>query len=100
MHYLLDQLQRLGTKRQLDSLRSSKQIRYDRERTALDSSKQKCRPTLFDNATMNLSNFQVRIDLAIDRLKISLLTEKLKILPETLDWHLDLTHRRKLGLRQ
>jgi hypothetical protein len=80
---LFDQEERLGAKSQIDAFRSSKEIRNYRIRTAPDPGKQQRWATLLDHAPVNLSRFQIGINLDIDAVKVLFLAKKMEKVSKT-----------------
>ena len=65
--HLFDELLGLWAKSKINPLRSAKQIRNDRKAASLHSLKQQRRAALFNNAAMDFSKLEIRIDFSINR---------------------------------
>ena len=87
MDHLLDELLRLRAKGEFDAFGSSKEVGDDRKRAALDPVEQKSRSVPLDDAAMDFSDLQPRIDFCIDCKKVALLAQNLKKLSEVLNRH-------------
>src|SRR4029453_10179087 len=87
MDDLLNELLRLRAKGEFDAFGSSEQVGDDRKGTAFHPIEQKRRSTVFDDAAMDFSDLEARIDFGIDGDEIAFPAQNLKELSEVLNGH-------------
>jgi hypothetical protein len=87
MDYLLDELLGFRAKREFDAFGSSEQVCDNREGAALDPVEQERRPMTLDNASMNFGDFEIGVNLCLNRDEVTFLAQDLKKLSEILDGH-------------
>ena len=87
MDHLLDEFLRFPAKGQFDPFGSSKQVRDDREGAAFHPVEQESWSTALDDAPMDFSNFEARIDFGIDGYEVAFPAQNLKKLSEVLNGH-------------